>query len=292
GNTSTTQPNDVVEQESVDVVIVGICGPSGAGKSTVGREVAKALQSPMTPLSMDNFFCAARCSALETWETVDGIDVDRFLAHVAAVKAAIQKALKTGDVRQLDSVSISGRRSPFVAETEAATQLTDFVVDHRGAGGKMRVALVIDGFLLLAFPEVCKLLSAVIVLKTAPELACVRRFSRGYSKVASHYKLQGESLLQQFPERHASVLPLDEATALSVLDKDADGTVLDVYCGYRLWYFADVYHHFCMNWPLQEANAKAIVGTERIVTVDNGVGVDISTVRRVVVDALLHLLEL
>jgi len=147
------------------VTVIGISGPSGSGKSTLANRLAsQLLHTPSSStsrstrmsvvvetISMDNYYKPiTEIPADPTWglnfESVEGIDVDRFMQDVVAC------------VRRLSSVPMEEGK-----DVDDATQ----------------AFLILEGFLLFYFAQVAEMCSVRVFLDADQDVCRKRRYHRG-----------------------------------------------------------------------------------------------------------------
>ena len=156
------------------VVVIGITGASGSGKSTLASALAADLRSPVVALTMDWFFDDDRIDSElgGNCEAPAALDAELFLSSVNAVVLELSRGLVPHSIK----VKTQADPLPIVAtSTPRSTSCADVDGDDVSVGP---VFLVLDGFLLFAFPEIAELCTIQLLLLSSLEMCCMRRFSR------------------------------------------------------------------------------------------------------------------
>ena len=156
------------------VVVIGISGASGSGKSTLASAVAADLNSPVSALSMDWFFDGRRIyrELRGNWEEPAALDAALFLSSVKDVMDNLSRGV-IPDTMQVKTQSEPLRIAPqhrLGGDAPANLKVAE--------GNEIPVFLILEGFLLFAFPEVADICTVQLLVTCSVEECCWRRFSR------------------------------------------------------------------------------------------------------------------
>ncbi|GET87409.1 hypothetical protein, conserved [Leishmania tarentolae] len=115
---------NAVDAIKVDVTVklIGIIGCSASGKSTVAHQLVSRLDSPLHPISTDNFFSDEVCAQLGTYEDYRCINYDA----VAQWMSVLVRAVPTVSVSVLEegcALSSSSASGASSADANAAMRL-------------------------------------------------------------------------------------------------------------------------------------------------------------------------
>lgn len=142
-----------------DSIVIGIAGGSGAGKTTLAQAIQKQFSDKEAAIVyMDNYFCDFSYLSFEerkkiNWDDPQSIDVSLLKQHIAQLKK---------------NCSIEQPIYNFKASLRShATSLT-----------KPVKIIIIDGFLLLAFPEIRDLCDLKIFIEVEETERLFRIISR------------------------------------------------------------------------------------------------------------------
>lgn len=197
-------------------LVCGVCGGTGAGKTTLVRDlVGRWGRSQVALLAFDSYYhdlsqLPPAERALVNYDHPDSLDVDLFVRHLDALRAG-----EAIDVPAYDFATHT-RRGP----TERV---------------EPRSLVLVDGILLLAFPEVRERIDHAVFLDVESEIRFERRLRRDVTErgrtedsVRSQWATTVEPMHGRFVRpfaEHADVVidRFDEACREEVADMVADG---------------------------------------------------------------------
>lgn len=144
-------------------LLVGICGGSGSGKTTLAEMVAEHFgPRRAASLAFDNYYrdradLSPSERAMVNYDHPDSLDIELFVAHLTALRASREVAVPIYDFT-------THRRTTSV-----------HIVDPRPV-------VVVEGILLLAFPEVAELLDLSVYRECPEDVRFDRRLERDVSE--------------------------------------------------------------------------------------------------------------
>jgi len=161
--------------------LVGICGGSGSGKTTIARLVAAELQA--SRLAFDTYYCDQSHLSPDERASVNydhpgSLDVDLFTSHL--------DTLTRGQSIEAPVYDFS---------THSRTETTDRV----DAGD----VVIIEGILLLAFPEIAQRLSLRVFRDCPENVRFARRLRRDMVE-------RGRTELSVYQQFEATVKPMHD----------------------------------------------------------------------------------
>ncbi len=162
-------------------VLVGICGGSGSGKTTIARLVAAELGA--SRLAFDTYYCdqshlGADERALVNYDHPDSLDVDLFTSHLD---------------RLSEGLDIEAPVYDFA--THSRTTTTERV--------EARSVVVVEGILLLAFPEIANRLDLRVYRDCPENIRFARRLRRDMNE-------RGRTEVSVFRQFEATVKPMHD----------------------------------------------------------------------------------
>ena len=162
-------------------ILVGICGGSGSGKTTIARLVAAELQA--SRLAFDTYYCDQSHLSLDeranlNYDHPGSLDVELFTSHL--------DALTRGSAIEAPVYDFA---------THSRTQTTDRVE----AGD----VVIIEGILLLAFPEITQRLSLRVFRDCPENVRFARRLRRDMVE-------RGRTELSVYRQFEATVKPMHD----------------------------------------------------------------------------------
>lgn len=139
-------------------VVVGVCGGSGSGKTTLVRTIAERCTVPVSIVLFDNYYCDQGHLTMPERHAVnydhpDSLDVDLFIADL--------QALRAGNAVDIPVYDFSTHTR--VAETQRV---------------EPTALVLVDGILLLAYPELRECLDLAVYVEASDELRTERRLVR------------------------------------------------------------------------------------------------------------------
>ena len=158
-------------------VIIGVAGGSGSGKSRLVREIRQGMHTgPITVLHHDAYYHDRPDLSFEerarlNYDHPDSLETSLLIQHVLALRAG-----RTVEVPVYDFASHS--RSPHTTQVRP---------------GKV---VVVDGILILAEPELRRLLDIKVYVDTDSDVRLIRRLKRDTAKRGRTM----ESVLQQYTD--------------------------------------------------------------------------------------------
>ncbi len=162
-------------------VLVGICGGSGSGKTTIARLVAAELGA--SRLAFDTYYCDQ--SHLSPDERADvnfdhpeSLDVDLFTSHLDHLAAG----------RPVDA-------PVYDFSTHSRTSTTEHI--------EARDVVVVEGILLLAFPEIARRLTLRVFRDCPENIRFARRLRRDMTE-------RGRTEVSVFHQFEATVKPMHD----------------------------------------------------------------------------------
>lgn len=162
-------------------ILVGICGGSGSGKTTIARLVAAELQA--SRLAFDTYYCDQSHLSLDeranlNYDHPASLDVELFTSHL--------DALTRGSAIEAPVYDFA---------THSRTETTDRVE----AGD----VVIIEGILLLAFPEITQRLSLRVFRDCPEKVRFARRLRRDMVE-------RGRTELSVYRQFEATVKPMHD----------------------------------------------------------------------------------
>lgn len=162
-------------------ILVGICGGSGSGKTTIARLVAAELQASM--LAFDTYYCDQSQLSQDdranlNYDHPGSLDVELFTSHLDGL---------------IQGSAIEAPVYDFT--THSRTETT-----HRVEAGDV---VIIEGILLLAFPEITRRLSLQVFRDCPENVRFARRLRRDMVE-------RGRTELSVYRQFEATVKPMHD----------------------------------------------------------------------------------
>eukprot|EP00929_Paragymnodinium_shiwhaense_P098231 TRINITY_DN59746_c0_g1_i2.p1 TRINITY_DN59746_c0_g1~~TRINITY_DN59746_c0_g1_i2.p1 ORF type:complete len:366 (+),score=10.42 TRINITY_DN59746_c0_g1_i2:96-1193(+) len=153
------------------VFIIGIAGPSGSGKSTVANKIAKALWSPIKPISLDWYlepkWMPRDRKHGKNWETPRGCDFDFLRRDLQRMQEVFGKA------QQVPSEVPVSREGQDIVRHDKDVKMAGQWLDDRP------VVIVVEGFLVFYDEALAGMMHAQIWLEADFDTCLMRRHNRG-----------------------------------------------------------------------------------------------------------------
>lgn len=255
------------------VVFVGVSGCSGSGKSSFARRLSARLDSPLLPLQLDWFFKPVNdhFEGGAAWEAPTAVDHEQFLDALTRVRDAVTmwkcsslvnpaSGVVPCDNLDCDVCHFVTCRRKRVKGSSLLRPGRHLGYHHTGSGEPL-CFIVVEGFLLYAWPEITSEMVARVTIEASPDVCCKRRFLRenGWDQVvfttpagsadaaidAAAGARHGE------PYEHA-VARVHKINPTTVDEHDEFSKT------YRPWYQKVVHAAFSQYWPTQLHNAKNV----------------------------------
>jgi len=151
--------------ECTPPVVVGLAGATRSGKSSLAMALYQNYRCPEVPVQMDEFFNVEWCRE-NTWEIPDSIDIKAMLRDLEKARAGAHKPCGHCRYRpNLHGVDRMKRRRSSVPTP---------VADAADLPAPAMPILIVEGFLLLEFPQIMQQIHAKIFLEI-PKQVCKRR---------------------------------------------------------------------------------------------------------------------
>ena len=183
-------------------IFVGIAGGSCSGKTTLVKSVEEQLGFSVARLAFDSYYCdqghlPLKERALVNYDHPDSLDVDLFIDDIRMLRRGFD---------------ISSPVYDFATHTRSE-KITEISISE---------IILIDGILLLAFPEICDLLDLKIFVSAPKDIRLERRILRDVAERGRTAQQAHTQFLETVQPMHAQFVEPSKKNADLILDGVGD----------------------------------------------------------------------
>tara|TARA_B100001250_G_scaffold234660_1_gene201540 strand:+ start:265 stop:870 length:606 start_codon:yes stop_codon:yes gene_type:complete len=189
----------------VGSIFLGIAGGSCSGKTTLVNALEKTLPYEVSRIAFDSYYCdqghlPISERALVNYDHPDSLDVSLFIDDL--------RDLRSGKI-------ISSPVYDFATHTRSADSIQVMATD----------VVILDGILLLVFPEICELLDLKVFVDAPETTRASRRVIRDEAERGRTAEQAKAQILRTVKPMHAKFVEPSMKKADLVIDGEIDPTI-------------------------------------------------------------------